>query len=116
MPPANSTYSQAIQTQGLIFVSGQIGTDPKTGRLVDDDIAEQARQALDNTEAILKAAGSSLEKVVSASLYLTEFDQLAHVNQVYARYFPVSGPVKMACGVTELYGGAKFEIQVIAVA
>jgi 2-iminobutanoate/2-iminopropanoate deaminase len=116
LPAANATYSQAISALGFLFVSGQIGADPKTGRLVDEDIAEQARQALDNTAAILQAAGSSLERVVSASLYLTEFDQLARVNQVYARYFPASGPAKMACGVTELYGGAKFEIQVIALA
>src|SRR5262245_33089672 len=88
MPTANSTYSQAIQALGLIFVSGQIGVDPKTGRLAGEDIAEQAQQALDNTQAILRAAGSSLGKVVSASLFLTEFDQLVRVNQVYARYFP----------------------------
>jgi 2-iminobutanoate/2-iminopropanoate deaminase len=116
MHAANATYSQAIQALGLLFVSGQIGTDPATGRVVHDDIAEQARQALDNTEAILKSAGSSLEKVVSANLFLTEFDQLAKVNQVYARYFPANGPAKLACGVTQLYGGAKFEIQVIAIA
>jgi 2-iminobutanoate/2-iminopropanoate deaminase len=116
LPGANSTYSQAIQALGFVFVSGQIGTDPKTGKLVHDDIAEQARQALDNTEVILRSAGSSLEKVVSASLYLTEFHQLSRVNQVYARYFPSNGPAKMACGVAELYGGAKFEIQVIAIA
>jgi 2-iminobutanoate/2-iminopropanoate deaminase len=114
MPSANSTYSQAIQTTGFIFVSGQIGTDPKTSRLADDDIAVQARQALDNTAAILKAAGSSMEKVVSATLYLTEFDQLTRVNQVYAQYFPKNGPAKTSCGVSQLYGGAKFEIQVIA--
>ncbi len=115
MPPANSTYSQAIKTAGLIFVSGQIGTDPETGRLADDDIATQARQALDNTAAILEAAGSSMEKVVSTTLFLTEFDELPKVNQIYARYFPVNGPAKTSCGVTQLYGGAKFEIQVIAI-
>lgn len=116
MPSANATYSQAIQALGFVFVSGQIGTDPKTGRLIGDDIAEQTRQALENTKAILESAGSSLEKVVSSSLFLTEFDQLSRVNQVYAQYFPVSGPAKMSCGVSQLYGGAKFEIQVIAIA
>jgi 2-iminobutanoate/2-iminopropanoate deaminase len=116
MPAANSTYSQAIRANGFVFVSGQIGSDPKTGRLVGEDIAEQARQALDNTEAILKSAGSSLQNVISVSLYLTEFDQLARVNQVYSRYFPAEGPAKFACGVSQLYAGAKFEIQVIAIA
>jgi 2-iminobutanoate/2-iminopropanoate deaminase len=114
LPSVNPTYSQAIQTAGFIFVSGQIGIDPKTGRLVDEDIAAQARQALDNTAAILKAAGSSMENVVSATLYLTEFDALARVNQIYALYFPQNGPAKTSCGVGQLYGGAKFEIQVIA--
>jgi 2-iminobutanoate/2-iminopropanoate deaminase len=114
MPAANPTYSQAIQSGGFIFFSGQIGTDPKTGRLVADDIAAQARQALDNTAAILKAAGSPMENVVSASLFLTEFDQLSQVNRVYEQYFPANGPAKMSCGVSQLYGGAKFEIQVIA--
>src|SRR6266849_9901962 len=94
MPSANPTYSQAIQTAGFIFVSGQIGIDPATGRLVDDDISVQARQALDNTAAILKAAGSSMEQVVSANLYLTEFDELSRVNQVYGQYFPKNGPAK----------------------
>jgi 2-iminobutanoate/2-iminopropanoate deaminase len=65
---------------------------------------------------VLEAAGSSLAKVVSSSLFLTEFDQLARVNAVYAKYFPQDGPAKVACGVTALYGGAKFEIQVIALA
>lgn len=83
--------------------------------MADDDIATQARQALDNTAAILEAAGSSMEKVVSTTLFLTEFDELPKVNQIYARYFPVNGPAKTSCGVTQLYGGAKFEIQVIAI-
>jgi len=116
IPSANPTYSQAIQALGFVFVSGQIGTDPKTGLLVSGDTAEQARQALKNTAAVLAAAGSSLEKVVSVQIYLTDFGELARVNKVYAAWFPVGGPAKTACGVTQLYGGAKFEIQVIAIA
>jgi 2-iminobutanoate/2-iminopropanoate deaminase len=73
-------------------------------------------QALDNTAAILEAAGSSLAKVVSSSIFLTEFDQVSRVNAVYSKYFPQDGPAKFGCGVTSLYGGAKFEIQVIALA
>jgi 2-iminobutanoate/2-iminopropanoate deaminase len=116
MPAANSTYSQAIRANGFVFVAGQIGTVPGTGKLISDDIAEQARQALQNTAAILEAAGSSLSKVVSSSLFLTEFDQLSRVNAVYGTYFPQDGPAKFSCGVASLYGGAKFEIQVIALA
>jgi 2-iminobutanoate/2-iminopropanoate deaminase len=116
LPAVNATYSQAIRAGGFVFVSGQTGVDPKTGQLASDDIAGQARQALDNTGAILHAAGSSLEKVVSVNLYLTDYSALARVNEVYASYFPVSGPAKMSCGVSELYGGAKVEIQAIALA
>jgi 2-iminobutanoate/2-iminopropanoate deaminase len=71
---------------------------------------------LENTAAILHAAGSSLEKVVSVNLYLTDYSALARVNEVYASYFPINGPAKMSCGVSELYGGAKIEIQAIALA
>jgi 2-iminobutanoate/2-iminopropanoate deaminase len=116
LPAVNPTYSQAIRANGFVFVAGQIGTVPGTGKLVSDDIAEQTRQALDNTATILEAASSSLAEVVSCSLFLTEFDQLSRVNAVYSKYFPHNGPAKFACGVTTLYGGAKFEIQVIALA
>jgi 2-iminobutanoate/2-iminopropanoate deaminase len=114
LPAANSTYSQAIQAGGLVFVSGQLGVDPKTGRLVSDDIAEQAKQAMENLVAVLRAAGSSLDKVVSTNIYLTEYGDLARVNQIYGSYFRGNGPAKTSCGVTALYGGAKFEIQAIA--
>jgi 2-iminobutanoate/2-iminopropanoate deaminase len=83
LPAANSTYSPAIQAGGLVFVSGQVGVNPETGRLVSDDIAEQAKQAMENLVAILRAAGSSLDKVVSTNLYLTEYGDLARVNQVW---------------------------------
>jgi 2-iminobutanoate/2-iminopropanoate deaminase len=116
LPAVISTYSQAIQAGGFVFVSGQTGINPSTGLLVSDDIAEQAAQAMENLAAILRAAGSSLEKVVSVNIYLTEYNALSRVNLVYGAYFLENLPVKMSCGVTELYGGAKFEIQVIALA
>lgn len=116
LPALNSTYSQAVRANGFVFVAGQIGNVPGTTRLVNDDIVDQARQALDNVATILEAAGSCLSKVVSVSLFLTQFDQLSRVNEVYSKYFPQDGPAKFACGVTALYGGAKLEIQVIALA
>jgi 2-iminobutanoate/2-iminopropanoate deaminase len=116
LPSANSTYSQAIQAGGFIFISGQIGVNPATGRLAGDDIAEQAKQAIENLVAILHAAGSALDNVVSVNIYLTEYGELARVNQVYGTYFPRNGPSKTSCGVTALYGGAKFEIQATALA
>jgi 2-iminobutanoate/2-iminopropanoate deaminase len=115
LPAVNPTYSQAIKANGLVLVAGQIGIDPATGKLISSDIAEQGRQVIKNTATILKAAGSSLENVVSTTLYLTEFEQLGKVNTVYAEYFPQAGPAKLSCGVSAFYGGAKFEIQAIAV-
>jgi 2-iminobutanoate/2-iminopropanoate deaminase len=114
LPPLNSTYSQAIVANGFVFVAGQIGLDPATGELVSDDIAEQTRQALENTITVLRAAGSCIEKVVSVSLYLTQFDELSRVNAVYGQYFRKNGPAKFACGVAQLYGRAEVEIQVVA--
>ena len=114
LPAVNPTYSQAIIANGFVFVAGQIGIDPATGKLVSDDIAEQTRQTLDNIVTILRAAHSTLDRVVSTSLYLTEFDQRDRVNDVYGEYFKQNGPAKFACGVTQLYGGAKIEIQAIA--
>lgn len=116
VPTANATYSHAIRAGGFLFVSGQTGVNPQTGLVISDKVEEQARQAIENTAAILRAAGSSLAKVVSVNLYLTDYRTLSLVNQVYCEYFQVPGPAKMSCGVSELYGGAKFEIQVIALA
>ena len=87
----NSTYHQAIKANGIIFVAGQIGLDPATGELISSDIAEQARQAIENTAMILKAAGSSLANAVSTTLYLTELRSTRKVNAVYAEYFPQQG-------------------------
>jgi len=112
LPALNSTYSQAIHANGFVFISGQIGIDPSTGKLISDDIGEQTRQTLDNISTILKAAGTSLSRIVSVSLYLTEFDQLSRVNAVYTDYFGKEGPTKFSCGVSQLYTGAKIEIVV----
>jgi len=112
----NPTYSQAIKANGFVFVAGVIGIDPATGKLISEGIEEQTKQTLENIVEILSAAGSSMEKVVSTSLYLTDFDQLNQVNAIYARYFKENGPAKLSCGVSALYGGAKVEIQAIALA
>jgi len=89
LPAVNPTYNQAIRANGFVFVAGQIGIVPGTGRLVSDDIAEQARQALDNTATVLEAAGSSLSKIVSSSLFLTEFEQLSRKRRLF-EVFPAS--------------------------
>ena len=116
LPSVNPTYSQAVKANGFVFVAGQIGIDPITGKLISEGIEEQTKQTLDNIVEILNAAGSSMERVVSTSLYLTEFEQLNRVNAIYGQYFRKNGPAKFACGVSALYGGAKIEIQAVALA
>jgi enamine deaminase RidA (YjgF/YER057c/UK114 family) len=101
----NPTYSQAIRANGFVYVAGQIGIDPATDSLIRAEIAEQARQAIENTATVLRAAGSSLENVVSTTLYLTEFDQLGKVNAFSAfnghrfiRLAPMYVPRRMMSG------------------
>jgi 2-iminobutanoate/2-iminopropanoate deaminase len=115
-PPNNGTYSQATRCAGLIFVSGQLGVDPATGQLASGGLAAETRQALDNIAAILTAAGSSLERVARVNIYLTRFDLLPQMNEVYAGYFPRHKPAKTSVEVARLDRGAMIEIEVIAAA
>ncbi|MDX2268668.1 MAG: Rid family detoxifying hydrolase [Bryobacter sp.] len=114
LPPANNTYSQATILDGLIFVSGQLGIDPATGRLAGPDMASQTRQALENVKTILEHCGSSLPKVARCNLYLADYGRLGEANAVYAEYFREHKPAKTGVGVSELWGGALIEIEVTA--
>jgi len=93
-PPA--TYSQAVRAAGLIFVSGTGPHDPETGAIADPTIQEQTRQCLRNISAILDAAGSSLEDLVSATVILADEDDFAGMNEEYARWFPSDPPARRA--------------------
>src|SRR5947208_15352987 len=92
-PQAIGPYSQAIRAGQFLFLSGQIPLDPKSGQLVDGDIAAQTRRVMDNLAAVLKAAGLSLGDVVRTTIFLADMNDFAKVNEVYAGYFPASaGP------------------------
>jgi len=112
-PPANATYSQVSILGDLVFVSGQMGIDPATGRLADDGIKAQTRQAIENIDRCLAAAGSSLEKVAKVNLYLADFETIGAANEIYAQYFK-HRPAKTGVGVDKLWGGALIEIDVVA--
>jgi 2-iminobutanoate/2-iminopropanoate deaminase len=88
------SYSQAVVAGGLVFVSGQGPFDPDTGAIVGDTIQEQTRQALVNTRAILEAAGSSIEKVVSVTFILTHPEDFAGMNEEWIRWFPTDPPAR----------------------
>jgi len=112
-PQAIGPYSQGIISGNLIFVSGQIPLDAK-GELVSNDIQEQTRQCLKNISHILKEAGSSLAKVVKATIYITDMEDFPRVNEVYAGFFTEPYPARSCVEVSRLPRDVKVEIEVIA--
>ena len=113
-PKAIGPYSQAVRAGSLVFVSGQIPLDPATGALVDGDIAAQTHRVFANLEAILKAAGSSLDQVVRATVYLADMNDFAAVNEIYAGYFSSPAPARATVQAARLPKDARVEIDVIA--
>ena len=113
-PSPVGPYSQGVLLDGWLWTSGQVALDPATGALLGADAAAQADRALKNIEAILRAAGSGLDRVVRATVYLTNMDDFASVNSVYARYFPSAFPARACVEVSRLPLGALVEIDVIA--
>jgi 2-iminobutanoate/2-iminopropanoate deaminase len=115
-PKAIGPYSQAIKANGFVFVSGQIPLDPATQQLVDGDVAAQTERVLENLSGILKAAGSSLERVVKAGVFLKNMSDFAAMNEVYGRYFTQNAPARATVEVARLPKDVLVEIDVIAVA
>jgi len=107
-------YSQAIAAGNWILVSGQIGLDPTTGTLVEGGTAAEARQALKNIAAILKAAGCTLDGVVKTTVYLVDLSDFALVNEIYAECFREPYPARSTVGVATLPRGARVEIEALA--
>jgi 2-iminobutanoate/2-iminopropanoate deaminase len=113
-PAAIGPYSQAIRTSGLLFCSGQIPLEPSTGELVKDDIEGQARRCLENLAALAEAGGGSLANAVRCTVYLTDMNDFARVNEVYAEFFGVDlPPARVAVAVAALPKGADVEIDAI---
>jgi 2-iminobutanoate/2-iminopropanoate deaminase len=114
-PAAIGPYSQAIEANGTLYVSGQIPIDPATGKLVEGDIQEQTHRVLKNMSAILEAAGYSLNDVVKTTCLLADMDNFKSFNEVYATYFTSNKPARATFGVVKLPLGAMVEIDAIAV-
>ena len=112
-PAAIGPYAQAIAANGLIYTSGQIPINPATGAIEASDIALQARQAIRNLAAVLEAAGSGLDKVVKTTCFLTNMDDFALFNEIYAELFP-GKPARSCVGVLNLPKGALVEIEAVA--
>jgi 2-iminobutanoate/2-iminopropanoate deaminase len=117
-PKAIGPYSQAVVTSGrkTIYCSGQIPIDPATGDMVGaGDVKEQTHRVMQNLAAVLKAAGGSLEAVARTTIFLTDLQDFAHVNEVYGGYFTGAPPARATVQVTALPKGARVEIDAIAV-
>ncbi len=113
-PAAIGPYSQAVKDGDLIFVSGQLPIDPKTGDFPSEDAQEQARQSMENIKLVLEAAGYGMERVLKTTVYLADIADFAAVNEIYAQYFTEPYPARAAFQVAALPKGAKVEIEVIA--
>ena len=115
-PKAIGPYEQAIKANGFIYTAGQIPIDPKTANIVEGDISAQTRQVLENLKAVLEAGGSSLDRVVKATVFLKNIADFAAMNEVYAQYLGSAKPARSTVAVAELPRGALVEIDLVALA
>lgn len=113
-PAAFGPFAQGVKTDTLVFSTGQLPLDPATGELVSNDVQAQTRQVLFNLKAILEAAGCSLDRVLKATVFITDMDDFDKVNEVYAGFFSDTPPARSCVEVSGLAKGAKVEIEVIA--
>jgi 2-iminobutanoate/2-iminopropanoate deaminase len=114
-PGAVGPYSQGIKTDTLVFTAGQLGIDPETGDFAGDDVTAQTRQAMENLQAVLKAAGTDLAHVVKTTIFVADMDDFAAVNDVYGRFFGDAPPARSTVQVAALPLGGRVEIEMIAV-
>jgi 2-iminobutanoate/2-iminopropanoate deaminase len=113
-PFQGAPYSQAVVHGDLVFVSGQLGADPGTGDIVEGGIQPQTEQVMKNLGAVLEAAGSSLENVLKASIFLVDLGDFAAMNEVYARHVGPDFPARATVQIAALPSGALVEIEVVA--
>jgi len=114
-PKAIGPYSQAVEINGMLFVSGQIPLDPATGKMVEGGIREQTEQVMKNISAILKETGYGLEDVVKSTCLLSDMNNFSTMNEVYGKYYPENPPARAAYSVVKLPLEALIEIETIAV-
>lgn len=114
-PAAVGPYSQGIKAENIIYTSGQLPMDPKTGELFKGDIQKETRLALENVKAVLEAAHASIEDIVKVMVFVTNIDDFSSINEVYADFFGDHKPARSLVEVTRLPKGADIEIEAIAI-
>jgi 2-iminobutanoate/2-iminopropanoate deaminase len=112
-PPAVGPYSHAVKSRGLLFCSGQIPLDPESGELVGDEPRAQTARCLENLSVVCAAAGTQLSEAVRLTIYTTDMNAFAEINEAYADHFAGDPPARVAIGVAALPKGAKVEIDAI---
>jgi 2-iminobutanoate/2-iminopropanoate deaminase len=114
-PKAIGPYSQAVKAGGMVFVSGQIPIDPKTGTVVQSDIKTQTKLVMENAKAIITSAGCAMSDIVKATIYLKNMSDFVAVNEVYGSYFPVDPPARATVEVSRLPKDVAIEMDFIAI-
>ena len=114
-PAAIGPYSQAIEVNGIVFVSGQLPVNPQTGEIVAGDVADQTAQSFENIKNILSEVGLSTANIVKTTVFLSDMSLFADMNKIYSNYFTEAFPVRSAVAVKALPKGALVEIECIAV-
>ncbi|MDR5658048.1 RidA family protein [Serpentinicella sp. ANB-PHB4] len=114
-PTAIGPYSQGIKVNNILFVSGQIPLDPQTMQIISEDIVQQTKQVLNNVEAVLSEAGSSLSNVVKTTIFIKNMDDFDLINDVYSMYFKENKPARSCVEVSRLPKDVKVKIEVIAI-
>jgi len=109
-PDAIGPYSQAVVHNDIVYCSGQIGLDPDTNEFVGDDVSSQAKQVMQNLQAVLEEAGSNFDKVIKCGIYLDDMDNFGTVNEIYGSYFGDEPPARETVAVKTLPKNCKVEI------
>ena len=115
-PKAIGPYSQAVKANGIVYTSGQIALDPATGNLVEGSFEDQVHRVMRNLEAVLKAAGSGFDRVLRATVYVTDLQNFGALNTIYEEYFGTHKPARTTIQASALPKGSMVEIDLIALA
>jgi 2-iminobutanoate/2-iminopropanoate deaminase len=113
VPAAIGPYSHAVRAGGLLFCSGQLPADPETGELLDGDLGAQTSRCLENLSIVCAAAGTTLDEAVRVTVYTTNMDAFAEINEAYAEHFAGDPPARAAIGVAALPRGAAIELDAV---